>query len=168
MDFKTADLCDEFGAQLQICAPLFRDYGGQARFAGPIATVQCYENNSLVRERTGEPGQGRVLVVDGGGSLRRALVGDVLAQRAVDNGWSGLLIHGCVRDSVAIGRMPLGIKALATCPLRSEKRVAGVRDVPVQFAGVTFRPGEWLYADEDGVIVAARALLRSAAGNHSP
>lgn len=159
MSFRTADLCDQFSDELDVCEPLFRDYGGRRSFAGPIATIKCFEDNSRVRDLVAEAGQGRVLVIDAGGSLRRAVLGDLLAQKAVDNGWSGVLVYGCIRDSVAIGRMAIGVKALATHPLKTDKRNEGQRDLPVRFAGVTFRSGDWLYADEDGVIVARRSLL---------
>jgi regulator of ribonuclease activity A len=159
LEFQTADLCDRFAAELQIGEPLFRDYGGQPRFAGQVATIKCFEDNSRVRDLVAEPGRGRVLVIDAGGSLRRAVLGDMLAQQAVDNGWSGVVVYGCIRDSFAIARLPLGVKALATCPLRTDKRGEGQRDVPVRFAGVNFRQDDWLYADEDGLIVAPRPLL---------
>lgn len=158
MSFKTADLCDQFETELQICDPVFRDFGGHVQFAGRIATIKCFEDNSLVRTLVGEPGDGRVLVIDAGASMRRAVLGDLLAQKAAQNGWSGVLVYGCIRDSAEIGRMPLGVKALATHPLKTDKRGEGQRDIPVRFAGVAFRPGEWLYADVDGVIVAPRAL----------
>ena len=158
MNFKTADLCDEFSAELQILAPIFRRYGGRAAFAGPASTVKCFEDNSRVRDLVAEAGQGRVLVIDAGGSTRRAVLGDMLAQQAVDNGWNGVVVYGCIRDAFAIAKMPLGVKALGTCPQRTDKRGEGLRDVPVRFAGVNFRHGDWLYADEDGLIVATRAL----------
>ena len=154
----TADLCDAHGDELQICEPVFRAYGGRHAFSGPISTVRCFEDNSRVKEAVDGPGEGRVLVVDGGGSRRRALFGDKLGSAAVRNGWAGVIIHGCIRDSAELGRMDLGIRALGTMPLRSEKRGEGERDVPVRFAGVTFRPGEYVYVDEDGVIV-SRGLL---------
>lgn len=159
MTFRTADLCDQFSKELGVCDPLFRDYGGRRTFAGPIATIKCFEDNSRVRDLVAEAGQGRVLVIDAGGSQRRAVLGDLLAQKALDNGWSGVLVYGCIRDSVAIGRMALGVKALATHPMKTDKRNEGQRDLPVRFAGVIFRSGDWLYADEDGVIVARRSLL---------
>ncbi|MGD8497635.1 MAG: ribonuclease E activity regulator RraA [Chromatiales bacterium] len=160
-DFKTADLCDEFADRVQICEPIFRDYGGGLRFAGPIATVKCFEDNSRVRERLSEPGEGRVLVVDAGGSLRCAMLGDNLARMGQDNGWAGVLMYGCIRDSADIGAMQIGVKALGTLPLKSEKRGVGLNDVEVRFAGVSFSPGAHLYADEDGVIVAAEPLTAS-------
>ncbi|HET7202912.1 MAG TPA: ribonuclease E activity regulator RraA [Steroidobacteraceae bacterium] len=154
----TADLCDQHGERVQVCEPIFHAFGGRRAFHGPISTVRCFEDNSRVKEAVEGPGEGKVLVVDGGGSRRHALLGDKLGAAAVRNGWAGLIIHGCIRDSAALGRMDLGIRALGTMPLRSEKRGEGERDVPVRFAGVTFRPGEFVYVDEDGVIVAAKAL----------
>lgn len=156
--FTTADLSDAH-PEAAIAEPVFRDLGGRTRFAGPIATVRAHEDNSLVRAALAEPGAGRVLVVDGGGSLRCALLGDRLAALAVENGWSGVLVHGCIRDSAAIATMDLGVKALGTHPRRTEKRGAGERDVPVRFAGATFRPGAWLYADSDGVLVSDLPLV---------
>jgi regulator of ribonuclease activity A len=150
----TADLCDEHGEHLQVCEPLFQAYGGRHAFSGPVATVRCFEDNTLVKQAVESPGAGRVLVVDGGGSRRRALFGDKLGSAAVRNGWAGVIVYGCIRDSAELGRMDLGIRALGTMPLRSEKRGEGERDVPVRFAGVTFRPGEIVYVDEDGVVVA--------------
>jgi regulator of ribonuclease activity A len=159
VDIKTADLCDEFTDEVDACEPLFRDFGGELRFGGAIATIKCFEDNSLVREITGESGNGRVLVIDAGGSMRRAVVGDVLAKKAVDNGWSGIVVYGCIRDSAALATLPIGVKALGTHPVKTDKRGEGQRDVVVRFGGVTFRPGEWLYADEDGIVVARRQLI---------
>lgn len=159
MEFQTTDLCDQFESELQVCAPLFRSYGGKTRFAGPIATIKCFEDNSRVREMANERGEGRVLVVDAGASLRRAVLGDQIAANAVKNDWTGFLIFGALRDSAAIGALPLGAFAMGTCPLKTDKRGEGQRDLALQFAGVTFHPGDWVYADEDGVIVARRSLL---------
>ncbi len=150
---KTADLCDIHEEALQICSPVFRHYGGRRDFHGPIATLKCFEDNSLVREQLGQPGEGRVLVVDAGGSLRCAMLGDQLAQLAVDNGWAGVVMFGCIRDAVEISAMPLGVLALATHPRKSVKKGVGEVAGEVNFAGVKFRPGEWIYADEDGVVV---------------
>ena len=150
---KTTDLCDAWGDQAQVCAPLFRDFGGQRDFHGPIATVRCPDDNSKVREMLGQPGEGRVLVIEGGGSTRCALLGDLLAQLAVDHGWTGVLVHGYIRDSAVIATLPLGVKALGTLPRKSDKRGLGETQVPVSFAGVTFHPGDRLYADADGVIL---------------
>ncbi|MGH6610214.1 MAG: ribonuclease E activity regulator RraA [Burkholderiaceae bacterium] len=159
MELKTADLCDQFSDEVEVCEPIFRDFGGRLRFAGAACTIKCFEDNSRVRDLTGEAGNGRVLVIDAGGSLRRSVLGDLLAQKALDNGWSGIVVYGCMRDSAAISRMPIGVKALGTCPFKTEKRNEGQRDLPVRFAGATFRPGDWVYADEDGLIVARRALI---------
>jgi regulator of ribonuclease activity A len=159
MHFKTADLCDANPDAVQVADPLFGDFGGEDAFSGPIATVRAPEDNSLVRQALEEPGGGRVLVVDGGGSMRCALLGDQLAELAVKNGWAGVVVNGCVRDSAEIAGMALGVKALGTHPLKSEKRNQGQREVPVRFAGVTFVPGHHLYADADGIVLSGRALL---------
>ena len=161
MDIKTADLCDQFSDELQVCEPLFGDFGGQLQFGGQIATVKCFEDNSLVRDLTAEAGKGRVLVIDAGGSMRRAVVGDMLAEKAMNNGWSGIVVYGCIRDSAAIAEMSIGVKALGTHPLKTDKRGEGQRDLIVRFGGVAFRPGDWLYADEDGVILAPRSLVKA-------
>jgi regulator of ribonuclease activity A len=158
MPHNTADLCDAHEQDLHVVEPMFRRYGRLSSFDGPIATVKCYEDNSKVREALSEPGDGRILVVDGGGSQRRALLGDMLGELAVDNGWKGIVINGCIRDSEAIEQLELGVRALGTIPLKTHKRGDGQRDVSVSFAGVTFRPGEHLYADADGIVVAARPL----------
>jgi regulator of ribonuclease activity A len=163
MTFQTADLLDAHDGAVRdgtvrVLAPLFRSYGGRAAFAGEISTLKLFEDNSLVRKALETPGHGRVLVVDGGGSLRCALVGDQLAQLAVTSGWSGIVVYGCIRDSRAIGAMDIGVVALGTHPLKTVKRNVGEIDVPVSFGGITFRPGEWLCCDEDGVIVAPSPL----------
>jgi regulator of ribonuclease activity A len=158
MAFKTADLCDDHADSLQICEPVFSSFGGRARFFGKVSTIKCFEDNSLVREAVGEPGAGRVLVVDAGGSLRCAMLGDLLAAKAVENGWSGVIMNGLIRDSVDIAGMALGVKALGTLPLKSVKKGVGERDVPVRFAGVSFVPGQYVYADEDGIICSHDAL----------
>jgi regulator of ribonuclease activity A len=151
--FATADLCDELGPRARVAEPLFRDFGGERSFHGPVATVRVFEDNVLVREALGKAGRGRVLVVDGAGSVRCALVGDMLARLAHENGWAGLVVNGAIRDSDEISSVPIGLKALATSPRRSEKRGEGERDVPISFAGVTFEPGQPLYADPDGIVV---------------
>lgn len=157
MAIRTTDLCDAHDDARVLDLPL-RDYGGRIAFHGPVSTVRALEDNSRVREAVAEPGSGRVLVIDGGGSTRRAMLGDLLAAQAVENGWAGVVVHGAIRDSGAIGRLDLGVKALGTCPRRTDKRGQGLRDVPVSFGGVGIAPGDWLYADEDGVIVSSRAL----------
>lgn len=157
--WATADLCDEYGAAIQVAQPLLRSYGGASAFCGAIATVLVDDDNTSVRLRLQEPGQGRVLVVDGGGSLACALVGDQLAHLAAANGWAGIVVHGCIRDSAAIAATALGVLALATLPRKSEKRGPGSHDIPVHFAGITFTPGHYLYADADGIVVAETALV---------
>ena len=148
------DLCDRYSDDLQILDPVFTDFGGLLDFAGPISTVKCFEDNSLVRLALEEPGEGRVLVVDGGGSERCALMGDNLAQLAIDNGWAGVLVYGCIRDAADISQMNVAVKAINTHPKKSFKKNQGERDVPLRFAGVNFMPGDWLYADLDGIVVA--------------
>jgi regulator of ribonuclease activity A len=148
---STADLLDEHGDRAGVCLVQFRAFGAAA-FAGPAATVRCLEDNVLVRQAAGEPGEGRVLVVDGGGSLRCALLGDNIAQLARENGWAGVVVNGCVRDSPALDALGLGVKALGTNPRPSRKEGRGERDVPVSFGEVTFVPGAAVYADEDGVV----------------
>lgn len=137
---------------------MLHSFGGRPAFGGQIATLKLFEDNSLVRKAVESEGKGRVLVIDGGGSLRRALVGDQLAALAVANGWAGLVVYGCIRDSRAIAEMDLGVFAIDTHPLKTVKRNVGEADIPVTFGGVTFHPGEWLYADDDGIIVSACAL----------
>jgi regulator of ribonuclease activity A len=153
MEFSTADLVDEHGEALQSCDLQLRQFGGRRRFHGPIRTVACFEDNALVRQVLSEPGDGAVLVVDGGGSLHTALVGDLIAGLAQANGWAGVVVHGAVRDTEALGGLAIGIKALGSNPRKSAKAATGQIDVPVRFGGVTFRPGEHLYSDEDGVVV---------------
>ncbi|MGE0384393.1 MAG: ribonuclease E activity regulator RraA [Gammaproteobacteria bacterium] len=158
MDYATADLYDTHGENLQVAEPIFADFGGRERFHGTIATCKVFEDNSLVRAALEEPGAGRVLVIDGGGSLRCALVGDQLAELAHRNGWAGIVVWGCIRDSGAIARIDIGVKALATNPRKSVKKGEGSRGIPVNFAGVTFATGAWAYADEDGLVVSPAAL----------
>jgi regulator of ribonuclease activity A len=153
MDISTADLVDQHGEALQSCDLQFRQFGGRRRFHGPIRTVACFQDNALVKKVLSQPGDGAVLVVDGDGSLHTALVGDLIAGLAQANGWAGLLINGAVRDVAALAGLELGIKALGSNPRKSAKLGAGQVDVPVTFGGVTFRPGEHLYSDEDGVVV---------------
>jgi len=153
--FKTADLYDVYEENLQVCQPGFHHFGGHRSFHGRIATLKCFEDNSMVSKLLGEPGLGRILVVDTGGSHHCAMLGDILAQKAVDNGWAGIVIFGCIRDAAEIGAMPLGLMALAAIPRKSVKKGLGEAGIPVKFLGVTFRPGEWLYADQDGIVVLA-------------
>ena len=158
MSWTTPDLCDAH-PDVGVAEPLFRGFGGRAAFGGRIRTIRTFEDNSKVRELVAEDGRGCVLVVDGGGSLRRALLGDQIAANAVTHGWSGFLIFGCVRDVDALAALPLGVQALASHPMKTDKRGLGDVDVPVAFAGLSIAPGDWVYADANGVIVAKARLL---------
>ena len=151
----TADLVDIYGDQLASVSVQFRSFGGRRRFSGPVVTVKCFEDNALLKQKLAqeEAPQGKVLVVDGGGSHRSALVGDVIAGIAVERGWAGLIVHGVVRDSVALGALPIGIKALGTNPAKSSKTGAGEVDIAIDIGGVTFLPGSTVYCDEDGIVV---------------
>lgn len=148
----TADLFDEHGDALQSCDLQFRQFGARTTFAGPAVTVRCHEDNALLKSVLTEPGDGRVLIVDGGGSVHRALMGDMIARLALDNGWAGVVIHGAVRDVAVLRTLDLGIKALGSNPRKSTKTGAGERDVPVTFGSVTFYPGALVHSDEDGVV----------------
>lgn len=155
---STADLSDEFGAQLQYSDILFTTHGARRQFHGPIRTVKVFEDNVLVKNYLAKPGEGHVLVVDGGGSMRCALVGDRLATMAMGNSWAGIIVYGCIRDSREIADIDIGIRALGTHPRRSIKKGEGNTDIPVRFAGVEFQPGHFVYADEDGIIVSPSEL----------
>jgi len=169
--FATCDLCDVYKndstGEFRVLPPAFRDYGALQKFSGPVVTVKCFEDNSLVKAAVDSDGQvdtpqgrvGQVLVVDGGGSLRRALLGGNLGAAAARNGWAGVVIDGCVRDTAELAGHAIGIRALAAMPLPTEKRNQGEAGVAVQIQGVWVRPGDWLYADEDGMVVASRALV---------
>ncbi len=157
----TADLVDDIGADVRSCDLQFRQFGARAEIAGPISTVRCYEDNALVKTVLSEPGAGRVLVIDGAGSVHAALVGDVIAELARSNGWAGLVVHGAVRDAAALRHIDLGIKALGTNPRKSTKTGAGERDVVVSLGGVAFVPGDIAYSDDDGIVVVAGAHTAS-------
>jgi regulator of ribonuclease activity A len=161
--FATCDLCDahetDASGAFRVLPPVFRDYGAARAFCGPVHTLRCPEDNSRVREAVNSPGLGRVLVIDGGGSLRYGLVGGNLAVAAASNGWAGIVVDGCVRDAAELRAAGIPIRALALMPLRTEKRGEGQADVPVRIQGVPVRPGDWLYADEDGIVVANRPLI---------
>jgi regulator of ribonuclease activity A len=160
MSFTTAELCDRFTGQenFQIAEPLLRHFGGRHTFSGRVTTLQVFEDNSLVRTVLEEPGQGRVLVVDGGGSRRCALLGDALTSVALENHWEGIIVYGCVRAVDLLEAMQIGVMALNTHPVRSSKRGQGDRDVMITFAGVNFKKDHYLYADNDGIIVAETKL----------
>ena len=161
MGWSTADLMDERPDELASCEVQLRDFGGRTRFNGRVRTVRCLEDNVLLRTMLSTPGSGQVLVVDGGGSFRTALMGDSIARSAVDHGWAGVVINGCVRDTAELARLPIGIRALGSNPRRSAKAGAGAVDVPVTFGGATFVPGAELHADEDGIVVTREVEDRS-------
>jgi len=159
MELRTTDLCDAHPKKVRVADPIgFKDYGGKSLFNGIIQTLKCFEDNSFVRKALESDGTGKVLVVDGGGSMRCALLGDMLGDLAVKNKWNGIIIYGCIRDSVAMAKLPVGVKALNVIPLKSNKRNEGQENIDVHFAGVTFTPGQFVYTDEDGIIVSPEAL----------
>ena len=158
MQYVTPDLCDAYPELVQVAEPMFANFGGRDSFGGQIVTVKCFEDNSLVKSQADEPGHGKVLVVDGGGSLRRALLGDMIAEKAAKNGWEGMLIYGCVRDVDVLAQTDLGVQALASHPMKTDKRGIGDLNVVVSFVGLTFKPDHYLYADNNGVIIAPQPL----------
>jgi regulator of ribonuclease activity A len=153
LTLSVADLCDDHEDEIEVCLTPFRDFGGRTAFSGPIRTVRCHEDNTLAKALLAEPGEGCVLVIDGGGSMRRALVGDMLAGEGARNGWAGIVVNGAVRDTLVLATLDIGVKALGSVPMRGAKRGEGVVDTPVAFGGVVFVPGDMLHADEDGVAV---------------
>ncbi len=161
MTILTADLCDEFAADLQVADPVFRIYGGRRNFGGQVVTLRVFEDNPLLKSALEEPGLGRVLVVDGGASQRCALLGGNIARLAAENGWSGVIINGCIRDRAEVDATDIGVRALNTCPRRSRKQGLGDRDVDLFVAGVDVRPGDYLFADDDGIVVSGRDLSQS-------
>ena len=158
MEYVLPDLCDAYPEQVRVLAPLLKNYGGKKNFGGKIVTIKCYEDNSLVAQQVTQPGAGQVLVVDGGGSLRCGLLGDNLALQASRNQWQGIVVFGCIRDVDLINGMDLGVQALATHPMKSIKRQVGLFNESVTFGGITFVPGEYLYADNNGLLVSAESL----------
>jgi len=153
--FTTPDLCDDHPDEVRVMAPMFRTFGGREAFFGPAVTVRCHEDNSRVKDLAGTPGEGRVVVVDGGGSTAKALLGDVIAQTAADNGWAGFVIHGAVRDVEILRTIDLGVQALGSIPLKTEKLGVGDVGLTVTFGGVTITPGDFVYADANGVVVSS-------------
>ncbi len=156
---KTADLVDDFNDDVEFCNLPFLKFGRKPWFSGPVQTVKCFEDNVLLRGELEQPGEGRVLVVDGGGSTRLAVLGDMIAGFLVENGWAGLILNGSIRDSAEIDIMETGVRCVGTSPKKSSKTGAGEVGVPVHFGGVRFRPGDWVYCDADGVLVSARKLV---------
>jgi regulator of ribonuclease activity A len=159
LTFSVCDLCDLHEPDIQVAESSFRNYGGRTVFGGEVVTVRCFEDNSVIKELVATPGNGKVLVVDGGGSLRRSLLGDQLAAKAAENGWSGFIIHGAIRDIEVIAKIDIGVKALNAIPLKTEKRGVGDTNIPVTFSGVTFSPGTYVYADLNGIIVSQKQLI---------
>ena len=158
MSWATTDLYDEHEGKVQTCSVQFRDFGGRMKFCGPIRTVRCFRDNQLFRALLDEPGDGAIVVVDGGGSTESALMGDIIAAKGAKNGWSGVVILGAIRDSAEIATIDFGTKALGVNPAKSSKEGTGAVDEPVEFGGVTFTPGEWIYCDEDGILVSPVTL----------
>lgn len=158
MKFSTPDLCDTYPELIQVADPVFNNYGGNKSFGGEIFTIKCFEDNSLVKETAGTPGKGRIMVVDGGGSLRRSLLGDMIAEDAFNNGWEGFIIFGAIRDVEVIAEIRIGVKALNTIPLKTEKKGIGEYGLELKFGGVVFKPGEYVYADNNGIIVSPEQL----------
>ena len=157
MQYVTPDLCDAY-PYVDVVEPMFSNFGGRDSFGGQIVTIKCFEDNSLVKEQVEQDGRGKVLVVDGGGSLRRALLGDMLAEKAAKNGWEGIVVYGCIRDVDVIAQTDLGVQALAAHPMKTEKRGIGDLNIEVTFGGVTFTPGHYIYADNNGIIVSHEEL----------
>lgn len=158
MDYLTPDLCDANPNLVEVLEPVFTNYGGRRSFGGEIVTIKCFEDNSLIKEQAGKPGRGKVMVVDGGGSLKKSLLGDMIAANAVKNGWEGFIIYGCIRDVDSIAKLNLGVQALNCIPLKTEKLGVGELNLPIDFAGVSFKPGEFIYADNNGIIKSPKAL----------
>ena len=156
----TPDLCDDHAADVSVVEPIFTNLGGKRFFGGPIVTIKCHEDNSLVKEQVALPGEGRVLVVDGGGSRRCALLGDMLAEKAMNSGWAGLVIFGCIRDIDIISTLDLGVQALGVTPIKSVRKGRGDLNLPVRFGGVVFRPDHYVYADNNGIIVSHKQICQ--------
>lgn len=158
MMYVTPDLCDAYPEQVRVLEPLFSNFGGRDSFGGEVVTVKCFEDNSRVKELLATPGKGKVLVVDGGGSLRCALLGDMIGESAVANAWEGVIVFGAVRDVDALGELDLGVQAIAPIPIKSVRKGVGEVNIPVTFGGQTIRSGEFIYADNNGVIVSSQVL----------
>ena len=155
---STPDLCDQYPELVRVVEPMLSNFGGREQFCGQITTIKCFEDNSLVKQLVGTSGEGRVIVVDAGGSLRRACLGDMLAEQAASNGWAGLIIYGCIRDVDQIRETDIGVQALGVHPMKTDKKGVGELNIPVTFGGVTFAPKDYVYADNNGIILSAQPL----------
>ncbi len=155
---STPDLCDQFPEQVSVLDPVYKSFGGNESFYGEVVTVKCFEDNSKVKQLVDTDGTGKVMVVDAGGSMRRACLGDMLAEKAQNNGWAGIIIYGCVRDVEILKTLNIGVQALGSHPMKTDKRDLGDINIPLQFSGVTVAPGNYIYADLNGIIVAASQL----------
>ena len=155
---STPDLCDQYPELVRVVEPMLSNFGGREQFCGQITTIKCFEDNSLVKQLVGTSGEGRVIVVDAGGSLRRACLGDMLAEQAASNGWAGLIIYGCIRDVDQIRATDIGVQALDVHPMKTDKKGVGELNIPVTFGGVTFAPKDYVYADNNGIILSAQPL----------
>ncbi len=155
---STPDLCDQYSELVRVVEPMLSNFGGREQFCGQITTIKCFEDNSLVKQLVGTSGEGRVIVVDAGGSLRRACLGDMLAEQAASNGWAGLIIYGCIRDVDQIRATDIGVQALGVHPMKTDKKGVGELNIPVTFGGVTFAPKDYVYADNNGIILSAEPL----------
>ena len=155
---STPDLCDQYPELVRVVEPMLSNFGGREQFCGQITTIKCFEDNSLVKQLVGTSGEGRVIVVDAGGSLRRACLGDMLAEQAASNGWAGLIIYGCIRDVDQIRATDIGVQALGVHPMKTAKKGVGELNIPVTFGGVTFAPKDYVYADNNGIILSAQPL----------
>jgi len=155
---STPDLCDQYPELVRVVEPMLSNFGGREQFCGQITTIKCFEDNSLVKQLVGTSGKGRVIVVDAGGSLRRACLGDMLAEQAASNGWAGLIIYGCIRDVDQIRATDIGVQALGVHPMKTDKKGVGELNIPVTFGGVTFAPKDYVYADNNGIILSAQPL----------
>ncbi|MDA9839840.1 ribonuclease E activity regulator RraA [Porticoccaceae bacterium] len=155
---STPDLCDQYPELVRVVEPMLSNFGGREQFCGQITTIKCFEDNSLVKQLVGTSGEGRVIVVDAGGSPRRACLGDMLAEQAASNGWAGLIIYGCIRDVDQIRATDIGVQALGVHPMKTDKKGVGELNIPVTFGGVTFAPKDYVYADNNGIILSAEPL----------
>ena len=155
---STPDLCDQYPELVRVVEPMLSNFGWREQFCGQITTIKCFEDNSLVKQLVGTSGEGRVIVVDAGGSLRRACLGDMLAEQAASNGWAGLIIYGCIRDVDQIRATDIGVQALGVHPMKTDKKGVGELNIPVTFGGVTFAPKDYVYADNNGIILSAEPL----------